>query len=316
MNCLHRGALESRDVFACAKHGQCSVIPVEGVRQCAGCPDHARRPPVAQIHVPKAEPDLSTIPQRFDPPARRHLVYHVYPASGNGVWQRGIQQLGLRRELFDGSRTIAVVTGPGLDPPEMVDAAARMALGDVQTLFMPNEPTRREVTSWWPLWQRALSLADDSDAIFYGHSKGATRQVDPGNSCQWWASLLYHVCLDYWPHVSEVLERFEIAGAMKKHGYGFGHQYGRWHYSGTFFWARAGGIRQKISRPVPQVWFGTEAWPGMVYSAVEAGCIFHEGVVGKLNLYDVNYWRRTLLPAFEEWQNARARHTLRIPVLS
>src|SRR5882724_11072595 len=78
-------------------------------------------------------------------PVVRHLAYHIAPFSRNGVWQRNVSQLRQRMGLFNGRRTVAIVTGPGLDAP----GAVREEMGpDVDYMVYPNDPKLREVVTF------------------------------------------------------------------------------------------------------------------------------------------------------------------------
>ncbi|HEX4607412.1 MAG TPA: hypothetical protein VH092_04325, partial [Urbifossiella sp.] len=142
---------------------------------------------------------------------RRHCLMHVLPVAGNGVWQRGLAQLAARRGLFTGRVVLAVATGPAgrpLDDPDAVRRAAPWA--DVITAA--NDPARREVATWGPLWDRLAPDLGPADAVLYCHTKGATRRVDPGNSCQWWGSFQWSLCLDHWPLAERQLRAYPITG--------------------------------------------------------------------------------------------------------
>lgn len=233
------------------------------------------------------------------PPPRRHVLFHVMPVAGNGVWQRAAAQLDARRGLFDGRAVVGVVTGAGLDPPD----AVRRLLPWADVVAVPNDRGLREVATWAPLWDR-LGPVGDADAVLYCHAKGVTRRVDPGNSCQWWASLLWSLALDHWPLVAAQLKSFPVAGPFKKVGYGFGAGHGRFHYSGTFFWVRGKGLARRLAVPPPRMWWGVEAWPGLAFDVGEAGCLFLPGKVPALDVYDPHFWRRVVLPEYREWLKA------------
>lgn len=322
-SCIHRGGqvrqldptCASTRTFACHLHGECvpterqlekleyalSLQP-EGMPSpavCDGCPDYRS----------KAEPGAQL--------GRRHLAYHVYPLSKrvrkwgaasnltSGTWQRGLDQLRLRRELFTGRKFIAVSTGEGLDPWEQVRDYAADLGADV--FPVPNNPALREVATWEPLWERVLAVAQPSDVAFYAHSKGVTRRVDPGNTCHPWASLLYSVNLDHWPHVAGVLSRFPIAGALLKRGQMFGPGYGKWHYSGTFYWVRVDDFRTRPWRAVPRQWWGTEAWPGTAYGLNDAGVIFHTNAGHQVNGYSSWFWSQKFVATYEAWIQERRK---------
>lgn len=279
--CKTCGGAEDRHVRAClhpdpsADRDTCTRAFVsDRVQACSACPDYA--------------------PQSV---GKRHLVYHVLPVGGNGTWRRGIDQLRGRWGLFTGTKTVAVVTGPGLDPP--ADVRDYLPPG-CDVVVVENDPNLREVVTWVPLWDRVLSAAADEDAVFYAHAKAVTRPVDPGNSCHWWASLAYSVHLDHWPLVESQLGGYPITGAFKKVGPGFGSA-GDWHYSGSFFWARAGDFRNRPWRAVDRAWWGTEAWPGRAYAVSEAGCLFLSGTVPSLDMYSPPFWETVVRPRYAEW---------------
>ncbi len=269
------------DVRECeAGHGR-----VTQARECESCPDYD-----------------ADAPDRFGPVGKRHLVYHLLPVAGNGSWRRAIDHLRMRWGLFTGTKLVAVMTGSA--GPHTLDAVGEVRdylPADCEVVEVPNNPTLREVASWIPLWERILAVAADDDAILYAHAKAVTRQVDPGNSCQWWAALTYSLHLDHWTLVADQLARFPVTGAFKKVGHGFGGSRSAWHYSGTFFWVRAGDFRSRPWRAVDQQWWGTEAWPGIGYHANEAGCLFLDGTVPRLDLYSPRFWDRVVRPRYTEW---------------
>lgn len=247
------------------------------------------------------EPELVELEiKRSSVSRRRHLAFHIYPAVGNTVWRRSIEQIRQRWHLFDGYKAVAVCTADHLLPFATV-ADAFMGMG-ADVFQVENDGGLREVKTWQPLWDRVLANASDSDVAFYAHAKGVTRENSPGCMTHRWASLLFHLNLDFWPNVEKMLTRTPIVGAFKKTGYGFGRHQGRFHYSGTFYWLRIDDFRQRYnaSKP-PQVWFGTECWPGMAYDVGEAGCVWGENVQSKLNLYAPSYWRDVVYPGMAEW---------------
>lgn len=241
-------------------------------------------------------------PKPEPPPSRRHLVCHLLPTAGTGVWQRTIDHLRLRWPLFTGRKLFAVSTGSAklpLDPPTQV---RDYLPADAEVIEVPNDPNLREVATWAPLWGSLLATAGDADHALYCHSKGATRQVDPGNSCHWWASLCWSLVLDHWPLIEAKLAHRPICGPFKKVGYGFGHGFGRWHYSGTFYWVRVGDFRRRWPRvEVPRQWWGTEAWPGLAYDIAEGESIFMDGQVPGLDLYRPSFWAGAIRPNYERW---------------
>lgn len=234
------------------------------------------------------------------PEPRRHLAFHIYPHSRqNGLaWRLAVDQLRLRWSLFTGKKVVAICTGDDLDPPEIV---RDYLPSDATVIIVPNDPGLREVMTWLPLWYELLPATSDHDVALYCHAKGVTRSVDPGNSTHWWASLAWSLTLDHWPLIKSKLRRRPIVGPFKKVGYGFGGAFGRWHYSGTFFWVNIGDFRQRLTIQVPRMWWGVEAWPGLAYDVADAEFLFLEGQVPSLDLYSPGFWAHTVRPRYTEW---------------
>jgi hypothetical protein len=286
-------------VFGCSVHGACTLAKkVEGLACCKGCPDREPVPPA--------------LPQ----PVTRNLLYHVAPASGNGVWQRNVEQLLKRIDLFNGRRVVAIVTGRArrldyaanfkLDPPEAVKEAFR---GHVEEfLVLPNDPRLREVVTFRPLLDRVAD-ADPSQITFYGHAKGVTRPVNDGVTVHRWTDIMHETCLDHMPLVEEQLARHPITGSFKKLGQGFGGSRSAWHYSGSFYWLRNSAVFSRRNwQLVDRQWWGSESWPGLLFSPSEAGCLFHEGAVGVMDLFSMDYLKGVVEPEYTRWKEQhRAR---------
>jgi len=263
-----------KKVFACAKHTTCVLT------DCPSCADRAP-----------------------SPIAVRHLLFHVMPIRGNGVWQRNLDQLLQRFHVFNGVRVIAVVRDHSCDPPEAVQEYVRAVAGDtVQWVVIDNVAHLREVATWGSLWEKVATL-EPGHATFYGHAKGVTRPVNPGVTCHPWAHMLYEVNLDYLPLVELALQAHALAGSFKKIGAGFQGSSSSWHYSGTFFWARNRDVFTRDWKRIDQAWWGTEAWPGVHFRPEEAACLFHEGTVPRLNMYSMGYLRDVVEPEYEKWKS-------------
>lgn len=236
-------------------------------------------------------------PFRFPAPTIRHLLFHVYPVRGNGVWQRNVAEMLKRIKLFNGRRSVAVMTGEGLDPPEAVRDAFDGQVSDL--LKIPNDPSLREVISLVPLLE-TIETTDPEHCFFYAHAKGVTRPS--GASVHRWADILRESNLDFWPIVEERLTRFAAAGSFKKVGYWFdGDSASSWHYSGSYWWGRCD---QVFSRPwrhaCEQKWWGVESYPSMLFEAQEVGAVFMERY-SELNLYSQDFLQNTVEPLYENW---------------
>lgn len=273
--------------------------------------DASRRSP------PTEAPLAATVPASFP---LRDLAYHIWPVSGNGIWQRNVAQLARRWPLFTGRKIIAIATGGGMvdtgtgstkrpgqaDPPEAVEAEfARLGCTGVEFLHVPNDSRLREVATLVPLLER-LESSEPGRALFYAHAKGVTRPVNLGVTVHPWADLLYESLLDYWPVVEGVLAEYPVAGSFRKLGHGFAGSRSQWHYSGSFWVARSADLFARNWREVDQMWWGSESAPSLWWHKNEAGLVFHTGKVGILDLYSMPYLQGTVLPAWEQWKAMHA----------
>lgn len=253
---------------------------------------------------------------KYGPVGRRHLVYHVLPVAGNGVWQAGVDRLKARWDLFTGRKVISIMTGDTvkaqskhkeelrLDRPEVVKAQLP---ADCEVIELPNDPSRWELVSWSQLWYSILGGAKDEDAVLYAHAKGVTRPEK--STPHRWADLLYTLALDYWPEVEKLLRQFPVVGPLKKSGV-FAGVLGKvpFHYSGNFWWVRVGDMRNRVATKPPLDPWGTEAWPGKAFRLAEGGNLWSP--VGVFDLYQPPEMDR-VEREFRAWQKT---HPPSIPV--
>lgn len=284
----------SLKVFACAAHPE-------------GCT-------LAKRVVGKACCDAACLerttenPEDFGPIGKRHLVYHLMPAPGD-VWRWNVDTLREHWTLFDGSKTVAVMTGENLTP---VREVRKYLPPDCEVIPLPNNPALREVVSWVPLWERLLAVADKDDAVLYAHAKGVTRKSEPVTE---WTKWMYAACLN-WPAVESQLRAKPIAGAFRRVGKdNFGSaSRSLWHYTGSFFWARVGDFKQRPWKQIEQRWWGNEAWPGTAYKLEESGCLLasEPTPIATLDLYHAEVWEK-LRPILADWQKTNRLPTEVIP---
>lgn len=235
--------------------------------------------------------------------SHHHLICHLYPVAGNGVWRRTIDQLRHRADVFDGRRVLAVGTRTEgtrheLDTPDAVREYAGKWFHDV--IEVPNDPSLRETATWGRLRGSVLPHAADADAVFYCHSKGASKAVSPGSMEHVWADLMFRVCLDHAVPLGTLLRAHPIAGPFKAVGTWFGKGRGAWFYAGTFFWLRAGALRKRAGVVPPPSWWGVEAWPGVAFAPKAAGCLLMGWDTSK-SLYSPTDWSELVLPEYQRW---------------
>ena len=321
--CIHRSATPVEwascgcHVFDCEVHERC--VPwrkqnlVDGVKVCDEC--HER---------------VATHPS---PPGQftRHLLYHIYPLSGNGVWQSNVRQLCERLHVINGKRIVAIVvdppdgrkpdpTGPNApdrgrvfapcDSPDAVKAAFGAHANDIDFIIVENDPRLREVKPFHAMMERLPRGI--SDVTLYAQAKGVTRRKN--HIAHHWARVLYIIYFDYWPIIDRQLRAKPVTGAFRKLGAGWSREVStsQWHYSGSWFWFRNADLFARDWRRIDQFWSGIEPYPSQHFTFDETDCLFMEGVTGsqglagKMNLYSPDYWRTVVNPAFAQWRSDNA----------
>lgn len=267
-------------------------------------------------------------PASWQPITTRHLLYHIYPVQ-NGHWQWNVEQLCGRLKAFNGQKIVAIVTDPpsgrlpdpsgpnspdngrhipGCDTAEMVkEEFAKRTGEEITFLEMTNDPSLREVKTFVPMLERVIS-DDPSHSLLYAQAKGTTRHN--GHIARRWTEALYEIMFDYFPLADEQLMTYPVTGCFKKLGHGWSPDQSKsdWHYSGSWFWVRTAELENRNWQKIDQFWSGIEPYPSQQFNAKEAGCMFHTDHVPNMNLYNGRYWRRVVLPAFEQWRIDNARY--------
>jgi hypothetical protein len=251
----------------------------------------------------------------------RHLCLHIYPVAGR--WQETLTEILAKLPLFNGRRLAAVMTSESdeprpLDPPEAVEA--RLAGRGFEFFRLPNRPTG-EVVSWRPLLSRLRPTAGANDVVYWCHTKGVTKPAD-NQPVRWWREAMVETTLSDWPLVRETLSEFPVAGSFlitgrerrspKRQRRVVGMP---WHYSGNFFWVRLSDLfsNKRWDRPRQQ-YGGIEFLPGRLFSADQAGVLFHRFDYHSGSLYVEDHWKKTVLPELAEWRRRRLLRALGLAV--
>lgn len=260
----------------------------------------------------------------------RNLLYHIYPVSGNGVWQWNVEQLCGRMKCFNGRKIIAIVTDPpegripdpdgphapdrgrvisGCDSVDAVKAEFRKRWGhdDLEFMEFENDPNLREVKPFMPMLAEVLT-DDPYDITCYSQAKAVTRPK--GHIAHRWTEALYEIVLDHFPLAIEQLNQFHVTGCFKKLGAGWSLEQSKsdWHYSGSWFWVKTAELMKRDWQKIDQFWSGIEPYPSQQFKASESGCMFHTEQVPVMNLYDRRYWKRIVIPAFNRWREENAKY--------
>ena len=247
---------------------------------------------------PTAVTPLLPLPPLSGTP-RRHLIYHLWPVQGS-TWRWNVAQLLQRVDLFNGRRIVAIVSDARTEA--MVTVRAAFGEHGFEFLELPNTPTGEATT--FPQLLALLAAEPPGDVSFYAHAKGVKYEPVFPPAVQRWAEVQYAATLDHWPAVREQLDRFAMTGALRRLGRFANHQnVGDWHYSGTFFWFRHNAVFGPRRRDVPPFYGGVEAWPGVMFSRHETGCLLLDQL-RELPYHD-RFWAQHGNPATAQWLAAQ-----------
>ena len=253
------------------------------------------KPPANPSGPPIETVDLSN--------ATRHLTFHVYPVAGYGAWQWNCDQLLKNAKLFNGRRIISVATDKATDSADDV----RKYLADFtdEVIEFPNSAKLREVVSWVPMLSKLESLNSPNDVTFSCHAKCVRHRLNPdtaetGSTIFNWAQAMWDTCGN-WDVVRPLLESHATVGSFRRFGShpSTVNSFGDWHYSGTFYWWRNRDAFRRDWKRFPQTFFGTEAWPGILFNKDEAAVIVGDNVN---DLYVLKYWQEEIQPMVDEWR--------------
>lgn len=238
---------------------------------CGGCKD---RQAVLNHWLPGQIPPIE--PTTLDA-ATRHLTCHIWPVKGYGAWQWNCDWLLKHADLFNGRRIVAIAVSPEADSPDMVRDYLKDFTKDF--IIVRNNPVLREVESWVPMLSMLEPYQSSQDVTFSCHAKAVRHRIkeseSAGSTLFRWTRLMYQTCLD-WPAVRPLLEQHGTVGSFRRFAAHMQSRtgFGPWHYSGSFFWWRNRDAFRRNWRYVPSKFFGTEAWPGIMFTPEESGVLF------------------------------------------
>jgi hypothetical protein len=249
-------------VFACAKHGECTLDGKRRLPQiecCQSCGDYLYLRPAIAV---------------------RNLIYHVCPLATNDGWRHNVRQLVRRFGVFNGQLVIAIATGDGLESPSEVHR--EFGGEDYDFFTVENDRQLREVASFLPLLERVKN-ANADEATFYAHTKGNSTAANIQGAILW-RNAMYRSLLDTGAsQAMEQLRHHAFVGCHKmvwgdgKPPYPSGLAHGNWFLAGTFFWFRHDRVFDSDRwRNIPRDRYGAEAWPAGLIHHSEAASLYQK----------------------------------------
>ena len=231
----------------------------------------------------------------------RNMIFHVYPLKGaEWNWHWHIDQIKSNASKFNGTISIAIVTGPNLAAPETVKALLDGVPVD-HWIVEPNSKQLGETVTFKRLLE-TVETSDPNTITFRGHCKGVTHRQNGIETP--WANLMWDACMDI-ESVENALASHVFAGPMKCHEPLVSKQRYRWFFAGTFFWFRSDVFSREWREMEQTRWF-PEAWPGCVASNEESACLLHDFTDG--SVLRPKYWYDVVVPSWEKWKQGRQDH--------
>ena len=241
----------------------------------------------------------------------KHFLYHILPLGGEHEWalRKNIEQVCQGLHQFNGKKIVAIAfpgtsdTQTFVPPDDVLQMFEDGGHGDIEYFLVKNVRALREVVSFIPLLSKVQST-DPDEVVFYGHCKGVTH-ASTESVCHAWADAMYETVYNNWEGAKVALEKYGIAGSFKKYGMFKTPKNNRWHYSGTFYWFRSASVFTRNWQYVDRLFYGTESWPGLMFTKEEAACLFHD------NTGDL--YRETAVQIYEKlekWKSVSAVQAL------
>lgn len=192
---------------------------------------------------------------------RRNLYYFICPLRE--IWRWNVNRLKSFWPIFNGRKVISIVTGEGLENPDLVKRSFDDP--DVEFITTENNWFLGETVSFI----RGLELfyPEASDEItFYAHAKGVSHAEDKVDLVRRWADAMYVLNLSSIPLVESLMDRHNAMGCFRKK---VKHGGASWHFSGTFFWFKNSALFARDWRDIEMSRFGTEGYPGRQFAEEE-----------------------------------------------
>jgi len=249
-------------------------------------------------------------PKRIENPTKNLMMY-ILPVIGNDMWKWNIEQISKRMDLFNGKVVLSIgCSGKPFKSKRRAGAVFETEKPDVvlkefekynislsKVFYHENNEKLGEVVAFRDAMGFLKSL-DEKEVTFSCHAKGVTHRGKKG--IKEWSETMYHTCLDDWDTIKSALELYSMAGPHRRFGYFATPGNNRWHYSGTFYWFRHDDVFSRNWEKIDKRFFGTESWPGLMFSTEECACVFNDDCG---NLYKEDW--SDIYELIAEWDLAR-----------
>ena len=251
-------------------------------------------------YKPRVVP-TSLAPMPFDGVPIRDLHFFLYPRFEAST-EYHIHRLNQLKAVFNGKKVCCVA----IDQETKQDKyhAQLCELFD-EVYYIQNDPNRREAAGFVTTLDKLKSKHNDR-MICFAHGKGQQSHTHSSAIIKTWNDAMYEtVVANYKDAARALAEGYALAGSFKSVG-NFASTPYRWHYSGSFFWARSVTLfKNKSWKQMCAQWFAAESYVGRHFAAEEGFCLFGDHITGG-SMYKHETWAR-LQPELEEWRKTHER---------
>jgi len=281
----------------CPKCGRSTVVS-ERTGVCKWCDMKQTTGREHRVHYqPRKIPDgLSAMPFKGVP--LRHLYFFLYPRYVSPTLYH-LDWLDLCSESFNGKRICCVAidesTHHGNDA-----IIARLDSYFDQVIYIQNDPSKREAAGFVQGLQMLASTNND-EMVCFAHGKGQQSHTAESQIVRQWTAAMYETVVMNWMNAAHAMvDGFPLSGSFKSVG-NFATTAHRWHYSGSFFWARSKALYgNEAWKQLCNQWFAAESYVGRHFASGEGHCLFGDHIAGG-SMYQPATWKR-LLPELEQWR--------------
>ena len=242
-------------------------------------------------------------PAPFTGEVARDLHFFWYPRYA-GSTEYHLDQLRKSIHLFNGKKVCCVAIDDNTVHEEYYPQIAELF---DEVYVERNNPRRREGVGFIPTLKR-LRSHDQNRVICFAHAKGQQHHTKESPIIREWSDAMYETVVRNWKNVEVAFEKgYPVAGSFKCIG-NFRTTAFRWHYSGTFFWARSSMLFSNDRwQTTCTRWWQSESYVARHFHSDEGYCLFGDDIAGG-SLYHESTWKH-LRPKLIEWRKENAQVT-------
>jgi len=276
------------------------VFP-ESIGMCKWCQIKYKNQNSPAIAFPVAKKKVVThVDDPFSDEPIYNLHYFLYPRYADSV-RYHLDQLHRYATILNGRRVVCVATDNHTIHESIRDELT--SLFDV-VYYVPNDPKRREGVGFIDTLAHFADSGKD-DVIFFAHGKGQQAWTHESNIIRDWCDAMYETTLGNSDAVRDSLAAgYSVTGPFRNFSMFRSTRY-HWHYSGTFFAARAHRVFSlRDWRATCRHFWASESWVGRHFHVDESDCLFSDHTSAGA-LYKREYWDTRVR---QELKRFRERH--------